>query len=1251
MAERRRIIPASVGPLFQPKEEKSWEPAVRFELTLDEPNDTKCSEYSYRELYKNAVGETEADKSFNDLEEEDISGLAAFAKRFEEKYGAGDVDGKKKRREKLDDLMDVGMGYDETDPFVDNSECYDELVPSVLTTQLGGFYINQGQLHFREISGSEDDDDFIHAAKSRKKKTFKTPKKKRKSSFEERERKRRKQEKKAKKQLQKQFGSKKKKVSGSPTVAELLKKRQLLPGASKSSTSSGKLLNGNASNKDNMDPLDQIDPSLDLGISDFKMDSDMAKVMEEALASIQDGDTLGGDEDSMGNGNVVMDDAEQPYVKCPENIPRELMTDVEKIKDAARKSAEGKCKFFTPSVNQLLLRIELQTRDLTCGKRSNLYSHMAANLPCGKETLLKRAKKLRLGAQDVNVKEPLQKLREAIAKVMPENIQRHQEECQTHALEKANRSIEGKEEGRGSDEDDDRKSKQGNFGPRKKFQWTDEIRKLLCEVVSIKVKTFAVIKSRSQSAEEFVRTFLDDEVKPLWPQGWIQTRMLYKESRSIHGHLTSNQPMKPKKVVLATKKSTFKKPSTKALINQSSMSVASMITQAIMSPNSGNSNQSTPVSEKGTPKSDRVPTLLDYANSSMEFTPSPHQKSNLQSNQSTPKSTPTSSSLIKDRPNNSAASLQGTSASGVDFTTSFMEKLIADELAASDKKTPTQAQGQKSQTQSLQPSSSNQAAQLVTKPKTSPPQGQNPMSIAEIVAATAKAMETPVSNERQASSAASVLKQLSTHAQNNTSGVPNQTYITSTKPVVRKVDGFGSGQERLKKLSLDAGKRTMVNIQKQHMNVSGPNMALSQTIQKLSSNLASSRVPTTKGVSSITITQSGGKPTMVSRVAGNVPPKQNTNTSNSGQPMVRTSSSVQGVVRTSINTQAAERHTGNGKAVRTSGNTQAVVRLQRPPTGEKVPSSSQPQVRLASTKSSTLGFGVVTTTKTNAQHTVSNSKSTAQQPVIRTALNKQPKRVNVQTLSKEHVDSQVGRLTPANLQAGMGNIFANLNESLYRTAVSTSPVVIQSSKELPYNAAATSGKHSHPKTTQAAKTHVAYRQQTSPTSHAVHASSYSPTKVTKQQALSSSASAFTAPSPPKLHKQPSTSPTLSPSTSPVGQKYPAYVSQRTSPNQTSPKYPPVTYTTTMAAIPGYQQLSLADLAHKQATSGYTQGYPLNANQGQGSAAAAGQGTGDAIITGPAPGTFYHQAAGSGGMLSPMQSPTEQQYRQLPPWAQ
>jgi len=41
-----------------------------------------------------------------------------MAKYFEQKYGA-----KKKRKDRVRDLADVGYGYDETDPFVDNSEC------------------------------------------------------------------------------------------------------------------------------------------------------------------------------------------------------------------------------------------------------------------------------------------------------------------------------------------------------------------------------------------------------------------------------------------------------------------------------------------------------------------------------------------------------------------------------------------------------------------------------------------------------------------------------------------------------------------------------------------------------------------------------------------------------------------------------------------------------------------------------------------------------------------------------------------------------------------------------------------------------------------------------------------------------------------------------------------------------------------------------------------------------------------------
>lgn len=56
--------------------------------------------------------------------------------------------------------------------------------------------------------------------------------------------------------------------------------------------------------------------------------------------------------------------------------------------------------------------IELTTRQLPCSQRSVIFGHLAWFLPCTKDTLLKRAKKLRLDRQEDQLKGPLQKLKD-----------------------------------------------------------------------------------------------------------------------------------------------------------------------------------------------------------------------------------------------------------------------------------------------------------------------------------------------------------------------------------------------------------------------------------------------------------------------------------------------------------------------------------------------------------------------------------------------------------------------------------------------------------------------------------------------------------------------------------------------------------------------------------------------------------------------------------------------------------------------
>ena len=47
---------------------------------------------------------------------------------------------------------------------------------------------------------------------------------------------------------------------------------------------------------------------------------------------------------------------------------------------------------------------------------------------------------------------------------------------------------------------------------------------MLCDIVRIKMKNFDLMKTKTQTADEYIKQFLDKDIKPLWPKGWMQTR-------------------------------------------------------------------------------------------------------------------------------------------------------------------------------------------------------------------------------------------------------------------------------------------------------------------------------------------------------------------------------------------------------------------------------------------------------------------------------------------------------------------------------------------------------------------------------------------------------------------------------------------------------------------------------------------------------------------------------------------------------
>ncbi|KAM6201720.1 ubinuclein-2 [Rhynchocyon petersi] len=560
---------------------------VRLELVLKDPTDESCVEFSYPELL--LCGEQRkrplhSEDPFND-ELQERQQVELLAKKFEMKYGGKP---RKHRKDRLQDLIDIGFGYDETDPFIDNSEAYDELVPASLTTKYGGFYINTGTLQFRQASDTEEED----GGDNQKHKPPKVSKIKE-DEIEMKKRKRKEEgekEKKPRKKVPKQLGvvalnshkseKKKKRYKDSLSLAAMIRKFQKEKDALKKKESNSKVAMTLQTSTLNKPPsaavalgndvsdlnLNSTDPDLPIFVSTnehelFQEAENALEMLDDFdfdrfLDAASDGSPLsesGGENGGTTQPACTSQGPPKPAPTLPEGLPVLLEKRIQDLRAAAKLfDEEGRKKFFTQDMNNILLDIELQLQELGPVIRSGVYSHLEAFVPCNKETLVKRLKKLHLNVQDDRLREPLQKLKLAVSNVMPEQLFKYQEDCQARSQAKCTKMQTDEErEKNGSEDDDDDKPGKRVIGPRKKFHWDDTLRTLLCNLVEIKLGCYELEPNKSQSAEDYLKSFMETEVKPLWPKGWMQARMLFKESRSVHNHLTS-APAK-KKVIPAPK--------------------------------------------------------------------------------------------------------------------------------------------------------------------------------------------------------------------------------------------------------------------------------------------------------------------------------------------------------------------------------------------------------------------------------------------------------------------------------------------------------------------------------------------------------------------------------------------------------------------------------------------------------------------------------------------------------------------------
>uniref|UniRef100_H3DJG9 Ubinuclein 2a n=1 Tax=Tetraodon nigroviridis TaxID=99883 RepID=H3DJG9_TETNG len=419
--------------------------------------------------------------------------------------------------------------------------------------KLGGFYINTGTLQFRAASDSEGEADTVGQSASELQKTNdnqeQVMKKRKKKDLSNMEKKPPKKNRVPKQGRVTTFGSlrpekkkRKKLMKDSLYLAAMLRRFTREKEEMKRRNQNLNLLAQNRAEANKIAAHPQGNAlGNDLALAELTSDPAVMSLLGSANEKeLQDllGDLDFSLLDSGGPGRGLGSSAglfSPPPL--PAGLPAPLMKRIEDLRTASRQfDQEGRKKFFTLDMNNILLDIELQVQEHPPEVRSGIYSHMEAFVPCNKEALLKRLKKLSLNIQDDRTRTPLLKLKLAVCSVMPEQIAKYNMECMAKVAKQ--QSEEG--DRNGSEDEDEEKPGKRVMGPRKKFVWDEKLRNLLCNLVRVKLSCYQMEKQCSLSVEDYLKAFLETEVKPLWPKGWMQARILLKESLAVHGHLTGS---------------------------------------------------------------------------------------------------------------------------------------------------------------------------------------------------------------------------------------------------------------------------------------------------------------------------------------------------------------------------------------------------------------------------------------------------------------------------------------------------------------------------------------------------------------------------------------------------------------------------------------------------------------------------------------------------------------------------------------
>ncbi|XP_050508012.1 uncharacterized protein LOC114340356 isoform X2 [Diabrotica virgifera virgifera] len=544
---------------------------ARITLILPESNEDEYPEFNYKDELAAAVKKKSkpVKDSSNCVENgldpfgENDDDVRRIAQEMEAKYGSGVT--KKKRKGRKDDYADIGMGYDESDPFIDNTDGYDEIIPQNVTTLHGGFYVNCGALVFKtddeassNASSSDPSSPDASSSSESEGEEKQTPKNRKRiletSDSDSDTANPNQKEKKPKVQsaattmqqaIQKKLFSttkiqvKKRRLIDplKKTVKDLLREKR--EDLNMTVPEELKTVEDNIekeSSKENKKPMnitsvtdaiesvlkkvvqeeDQLDNN---NINQTKPPSDVTpNVVLTQNKSDSQPSSLNKEKD---NKPQLTRLEKEEMVKLPENLPADIEDLVSKMKEAALNyKGEGKKAFFTKEVNSWLLNLEKRSKSISKSSRVKVYEHLSQYVNCTKDTLTRRARVLDLEDSERRLKILENKLKESVAAIMPMLEEKYQQESEK-IMQKFPKG----------DNNEDMKSLKL---PRRKFAWSEETKKFLKDVVSLKKRCLTLEgKCKDNLLEEQIMDYLRKQIIPMWPVGWMYVNVMTKIINSM----------------------------------------------------------------------------------------------------------------------------------------------------------------------------------------------------------------------------------------------------------------------------------------------------------------------------------------------------------------------------------------------------------------------------------------------------------------------------------------------------------------------------------------------------------------------------------------------------------------------------------------------------------------------------------------------------------------------------------------------